>query len=39
MWMQVKRFVYWLGIRPKFRSIFYSPSLSLAYAYKDHPSW
>ena len=34
MWV-VRKLVYKAGMRPKFDSIFYSPSLAFKYAFKD----
>lgn len=33
--MRIKRVLYRVGLRPKRGSIWYSPSLSVIYAYKD----
>ena len=35
----IRRLIYRLGFRPRAGSLFFSPSLSFFYAFKDNPTW
>lgn len=35
--MRLRRLVYRLGFRPPLGSVLHSPSLSMTYAFRDHP--